>query len=101
MQPSSFLALFLALPALASSLSGGDVVRNSAAAFAKRSVFSDILTDIEHLAECSGCEALLVVLQGLAHLGNDAFVDVIVDVCQALGVEDDDVWYVLAGRHLW
>lgn len=101
MQPFSFLALFLGLPALASSLSLGDVGRNSAAAFAKRSIVSDILTDIEDLAECSGCEALLVVLKALAHLGNDEFVDVITDVCQALGVEDDDVWYFLTCRHVW
>jgi hypothetical protein len=31
-------------------------------------------------------QALLGILQGLAHLGNDAFVDVITDVCVLAGV---------------
>ncbi|KKK25569.1 hypothetical protein AOCH_000093 [Aspergillus ochraceoroseus] len=52
---------------------------------------SEILADIEDAAECSACETLLAVLKELAHLGNDAFVDVITDVCTASGAEDEDV----------
>jgi hypothetical protein len=33
-------------------------------------------------------QALLVVLQALAHLGNDDFVDVITEVCILAGVSD-------------
>ncbi|KAI1321123.1 Metallo-dependent phosphatase-like protein [Xylariaceae sp. FL0255] len=58
---------------------------------AKRDTVSEILADIEDAVDCAACEALLVVLQVVAHLGNDAFVDVITDVCIAAGIEDDDV----------
>ncbi|KAJ5089429.1 hypothetical protein N7532_008113 [Penicillium argentinense] len=57
----------------------------------KKSTVSDILSDIENAFTCGACEALLGVLQGLAHLGNDAFVDVITDVCVLASVEDKDV----------
>ncbi|KKY17767.1 putative sphingomyelin phosphodiesterase [Phaeomoniella chlamydospora] len=57
----------------------------------KRDTISDILTDIEEALECTACETLLVVLKALAHLGNDAFVDVITAVCTDLGIEDADV----------
>ncbi|PYI31975.1 acid sphingomyelinase [Aspergillus indologenus CBS 114.80] len=57
----------------------------------KRSTVSEILTDIEDATTCAACEALLVVLQALAHLGNDDFVDVITEVCILAKVDDDDV----------
>ncbi|PWY91733.1 acid sphingomyelinase [Aspergillus sclerotioniger CBS 115572] len=57
----------------------------------KRETVSEILTDIEDATTCAACEALLVVLQALAHLGNDDFVDVITEVCILAGVDDDDV----------
>lgn len=83
----------LLLPVVTTALTFDDVLTKSVAAYAntKRDVVSDILDDIEDLAECSGCEALLVVLQALAHLGNDAFTDVIVEICILLQIEDDDV----------
>jgi sphingomyelin phosphodiesterase len=87
--------LSLILPFLTSAITVGDVMSRSLAAYSrqntKRDDVSGILNSIEHLAECSACEALLLVLQALAHLGNDAFTGVITDVCQALGVEDKDV----------
>lgn len=87
--------LSLLLPTVTSTLSVNDVLGQSVATYAhtvaRRDLVSDILTDIENLAECSACQGLLVVLQALAHLGNDAFTDVIVDICQALEIEDDDV----------
>ncbi|OBT92828.1 hypothetical protein VE01_09047 [Pseudogymnoascus verrucosus] len=90
------LSVLLSLLGLSTALTIGDVTRNSITAFARqeikeRSLLSDILTDIENLAECSACEALLGVLKVLAHFGNDDFVKVIVTVCQTLNVEDDDV----------
>ncbi|KFY12242.1 hypothetical protein V491_06862, partial [Pseudogymnoascus sp. VKM F-3775] len=101
MRFATVLSALLWPVALSTALTIGDVTRNSITAFAKqqvarqeieeRSLLSDILTDIENLAECSACEALLVVLKVLAHLGNDDFVNVIVEVCQTLNVEDDDV----------
>ncbi|KAG8161267.1 hypothetical protein KVR01_009531 [Diaporthe batatas] len=85
----------LTIPLLSSAISVGDVMGRSLAAYprqnTKRDDVSDILTAIEDLSECSACQALLLVLQALAHLGNDAFSGVIIDVCQALGVEDKDV----------
>lgn len=87
--------LSLILPFLTSAITVGDVISRSLVAYShqssKRDDVSDILTAIEDLAECSACQALLVVLQALAHLGNDAFVSVITDVCEGLGVEDKDV----------
>ncbi|CAN8096248.1 unnamed protein product [Discula destructiva] len=82
-----------ALPALTTALSVSNVLSQSAVAYAhsKRDIVDDILTDIENLAECSACQALLVVLQALAHLGNDAFTNTIVDVCELLEIEDVDV----------
>lgn len=101
MKPSfvfgSILITFV-LPVLATTLTVSDVLSRSATAYARqqqqvqqRDLVSDILTDIEDLAECSACQALLVVLQALAHLGNDAFTDTIVEVCELLEIEDDDV----------
>ncbi|KAK2603211.1 hypothetical protein N8I77_009685 [Diaporthe amygdali] len=87
--------LSLILPFLTNAVTVGDVMSRSLVAYSrqhsKRDDVSDILTAIEDLAECSGCQALLLVLQALAHLGNDAFSGVIIDVCQGLGVEDKDV----------
>ncbi|KAJ5690949.1 acid sphingomyelinase [Penicillium malachiteum] len=57
---------------------------------AKRSTISDISKYIENTVTCAGRDSLLVVLQALAHLGNDDFVDVITSVCKLAGVEDDD-----------
>ncbi|KAJ5109076.1 hypothetical protein N7456_005751 [Penicillium angulare] len=73
----------------ASILGGAFAVPGNA--LSKRSTVSEILTDIEDAVTCGACETLLVVLQALAHLGNDDFVDVITDVCILAGVEDDDV----------
>ncbi|KAJ5884215.1 acid sphingomyelinase [Penicillium tannophilum] len=58
---------------------------------AKRTTVAEIFTDIEDAVTCAGCEALLVILQALAHLGNDDFVDVITEVCILAGIDDDDV----------
>ncbi|OJJ42903.1 hypothetical protein ASPZODRAFT_75285 [Penicilliopsis zonata CBS 506.65] len=63
----------------------------SPSAISKRSTISEILADIEEAATCTACEALLVVLKVLAHLGNDDFVDVITEVCILAGIDDDDV----------
>lgn len=81
------------LPVLSAGLTVNDVLATSATAYAhsKRDLVDDILTEIEDLAECSACQGLLVVLQALAHLGNDAFSDTIVEICELLQVEDDDV----------
>ncbi|KAG9952538.1 acid sphingomyelinase, partial [Aureobasidium melanogenum] len=63
----------------------------SATSIQKRDTVSDILDDIKNAATCTACQSLLGVLQALAHVGNDAFVDVITSVCQSLGTEDPDV----------
>lgn len=46
---------------------------------------------IENAATCTACEALLVLLQALAHTGNDNFDTIITSVCILAGIEDDDV----------
>lgn len=99
MKASWFLGpvISLLIPTLTSALTVDNVLHRSVAAYAhitakqSRDLVSDILTDIEDLAECTACQGLLVVLQALAHLGNDAFTDVIVEICEVLEIEDDDV----------
>lgn len=64
MRPAYFLNALgavsvLQAPVLASSISVSDVVRRSLAAFAKRDVASEILSDIENLADCPACEVPL------------------------------------------
>ncbi|KAL8382380.1 hypothetical protein RB595_006252 [Gaeumannomyces hyphopodioides] len=89
-------ALGAALPALSAALTVGDVVGSSLAHFgrrelARRESLSGVLKDIENVASCAACNALLLVLQALAHTGNDNFSRVITAVCQALHVQDADV----------
>lgn len=89
----------------------GGALASPSKSLAKRSTVSDILTDIEDAVTCTACEvsatslcighipvlgntaytnpdtqALLVVLQVLAHLGNEDFVNVITEVCILAGV---------------
>ncbi|KAJ7646702.1 sphingomyelin phosphodiesterase [Roridomyces roridus] len=49
-----------------------------------------ILDALESALDCTGCHALLIPLQTLAHLGNDDFVSVITSICTTLGLEDAD-----------
>lgn len=71
----------LALSIMTSALAISETTSVALSAFAKRSTVSDILTDIEDATTCTACEALLIVLKTLAATGNDAFVDVITEVC--------------------
>lgn len=48
-----------ALPLLVTALSISDTTSQSLSAFGKRDTISTILTDIEDLAECAGCEVRL------------------------------------------
>ncbi|MCJ1333221.1 hypothetical protein MMC10_009915 [Thelotrema lepadinum] len=64
---------------------------SSAAASARQDTVTTIIDDIESATTCAACDSLLVVLQGVAHLGNDAFVDTISEVCIETGAEDPDV----------
>ncbi|CAK7226792.1 hypothetical protein SEUCBS140593_006361 [Sporothrix eucalyptigena] len=57
----------------------------------KRSTVSEIWDAIESAASCAACEAVLTLLQVVAHLGNDDFVDVITEICILAGIEDTDV----------
>jgi hypothetical protein len=59
MRPAGFLNAVGALsilPTLAPALSVSHVMRQSLDAYAKRDLASEILTDIEHLTTCAGCE---------------------------------------------
>ncbi|KAL8352542.1 hypothetical protein RB601_002727 [Gaeumannomyces tritici] len=89
-------ALGVTLPALSSALTVGDAVGSSLAHFgrrelARRESLSGVLKDIENVASCAACNLLLLVLQALAHTGNDNFSKAITAVCQALHVQDADV----------
>ncbi|EEA25335.1 hypothetical protein TMatcc_006440 [Talaromyces marneffei ATCC 18224] len=78
---------------IASLLSAGSAlaVLASASVPVKRDAASSIWSQIENTTTCSGCQTLLITLQGLAHLGNAQFTSVITDVCIKAGVEDPDV----------
>ncbi|CAK5281363.1 unnamed protein product [Mycena citricolor] len=77
--------------AVTNALTVSDVLAQSLAAYAKRDTASSILSAIENAATCSSCQALLLVLQALAHTGNPNFTNVITSVCKSLGVQDPDV----------
>ena len=49
-------------------------------------LLSDIESALENATDCASCHALLVPLQKLAHMGNGAFVNTMVSVCQDLEV---------------
>ncbi|TLD11737.1 hypothetical protein PspLS_11811 [Pyricularia sp. CBS 133598] len=90
------LGALATLPVLSTALTVGDVMSQSLAHFGereleKRASIGDILKDIEKGASCGACNALLLVLQALAHTGNDNFTKVITAVCQGLKVQDSDV----------
>lgn len=42
----------------------------------------EILTALEQAVDCAGCNALLVPVQTLAHLGNDAFDETWTSICE-------------------
>ncbi|GFG18793.1 hypothetical protein IFM5058_09370 [Aspergillus udagawae] len=86
MKVAGFLSLSLLSSSLATGRIHGIVERSTVS-----EILSEILTDIENATTCAACESLLVVLQTLAHLGNDDFVDVITQVCILAGAEDSDV----------
>ncbi|GAA5820218.1 hypothetical protein JCM10212_006785 [Sporobolomyces blumeae] len=55
------------------------------------SFVEDFMGDVETAISCGTCIGLLAPLQALAHLGDDAFVDLFVGFCTKLGIEDGDV----------
>ncbi|KAE8441924.1 hypothetical protein EG329_004182 [Mollisiaceae sp. DMI_Dod_QoI] len=64
---------------------------SQAAAVTKKDLASTLLADIESAAGCTGCDAVLLVLKGLADLGNTAFVSTITELCKISGADDADV----------
>jgi hypothetical protein len=51
-----------------------------------RDLLAETLTAFENAVDCASCHALLVPLHALAMLGNSAFVDTIVALCETLKV---------------
>lgn len=47
---------------------------------------SEILELLEGIVDCATCQAALIPLQTLAHLGNDVFSDTFIGVCDLSGV---------------
>ncbi|KZV61937.1 sphingomyelin phosphodiesterase [Peniophora sp. CONT] len=58
---------------------------------ARADLLHEILDALEQAVDCAGCNALLVPVQKLAHLGDDAFADTFASICKITGVDDDDV----------
>lgn len=52
------------------------------------SFVEDFMGDVETAISCATCIGLLAPLQALAHVGDDAFVDLFVGFCTKLGVRD-------------
>jgi len=52
----------------------------------KASIVGDIVTAIEQAVDCDSCRALLLVLKGVAILGDSTFSGALVDVCKIVGV---------------
>ncbi|KAJ3783471.1 sphingomyelin phosphodiesterase [Lentinula aff. detonsa] len=59
---------------------------------------SQILDVFESIVDCASCLAALIPLQVLAHLGNDAFSDTFIAVCDVAQLEDPDVCSGLMSR---
>lgn len=55
------------------------------------SFIDNFLNEVEASISCGTCLGLLIPLQALAHVGDDAFVDFFVGFCTNLGIEDADV----------
>ncbi|KAJ9142785.1 Sphingomyelin phosphodiesterase [Pleurostoma richardsiae] len=56
-----------------------------------RSLASSIWDAIEGAASCTACESVLLLLKGVAALGDKIFVKTIQDICKLSGSLDDDV----------
>ncbi|KAF8478320.1 sphingomyelin phosphodiesterase [Gautieria morchelliformis] len=54
-------------------------------------LLDDILTALKNAVDCTSCHALLIPLQALAHMGNDAFSDTFTTICDTLKLADADV----------
>ncbi|KDR79984.1 hypothetical protein GALMADRAFT_242166 [Galerina marginata CBS 339.88] len=61
------------------------------ALYTQASIVGDIITAIEQAVDCASCHTLLVLLQGVAILGDTTFSNALVTVCQTLKAEDNDV----------
>ncbi|OCK79268.1 sphingomyelin phosphodiesterase [Lepidopterella palustris CBS 459.81] len=89
MRWSTFLTYGLAFVASASELAPPDkIVRRE---LDTRSLASTIWNDIENAATCDACEAVLLLLKGVAELGDSSFVSVLTEICDLSGAEDSDV----------
>lgn len=56
-----------------------------------RDLASDIWNVIEEVTTCAACQSLLVVLKGLALLGDNLFVSTLSGICKLTNLVDDDV----------
>ncbi|KAF5378767.1 hypothetical protein D9615_006955 [Tricholomella constricta] len=59
--------------------------------FVHGGLVDDIVNAIVKAVDCGSCHALLVPLQGLAHLGDSAFSNTFIALCKHLKVQDPDV----------
>lgn len=90
---------FFSLLALSLGVAQGALAQNGPLediAGIKRSLESrdwveDLWNKFKGDATCAGCESLLLVLKGLASISDQAFIDVLQEICKISGAEDDDV----------
>ncbi|KAF7901228.1 hypothetical protein EAF00_003449 [Botryotinia globosa] len=64
---------------------------SNAAELVKDDTIDDIWKAIESATTCVGCNAILLLLKGVAALGDTVFVDTLTEICKLAGVEDSDV----------
>ncbi|CCD52921.1 hypothetical protein BofuT4_P138450.1 [Botrytis cinerea T4] len=64
---------------------------SNATELVKDDTIGDIWEAIESATTCAGCNAILLLLKGVAAFGDTVFVDTLTEICKLAGVEDSDV----------
>nr|UBK24970.1 phospholipase C [Kionochaeta sp.] len=97
MRASSILSLALGLSVAQAAVNPADVLSvvekrvDPASGLEVRSIWDTIWNDIKSAADCTACEAVLTLLKGVAAFGDNFFVEVLTEICDLSGAEDDDV----------
>ncbi|PQE31651.1 acid sphingomyelinase protein [Rutstroemia sp. NJR-2017a WRK4] len=72
-------------------VSAAFVTASLAAVLSKDDLGSTIWAAIEAATTCAACDAVLLLLKGIAQLGDTAFVTTLTEICNLSGVDDPDV----------
>ncbi|KAI9619130.1 hypothetical protein H4Q26_011810 [Puccinia striiformis f. sp. tritici PST-130] len=60
-------------------------------AYTHRDLVDQLAHSIENLSTCASCQALLIPLISIAHLGDDKLFSTLVSFCTGLGIQDPEV----------